>query len=123
MVRDVTRFIAAKGDQAYVERMASFVLRLMALLALVLMPVGMGATPAAAMTPQAMSREHCGGHDEDRGPLVSRDMHCAACAALPAIAVPELGSDLQPQLPRLVRSAHAKPNSILEIATPPPKLA
>ena len=103
--------------------MASFVLRLMALLALVLMPVGMGAAPAAAMAPQARSSEHCGGHDEDRGQPASRDMHCAACAALPAIAAPQAGSDLRPELPRLVRSTHARPNSILEIATPPPKLA
>jgi hypothetical protein len=75
------------------------------------------------MAPQAMASEHCAGHDEDRGQPVSRDMHCAACAALPAIAAPQPGPDLRPQLPRLVRSAHARPDSILEIATPPPKLA
>ena len=103
--------------------MASLILRLMALLALVLMPVGMGAAPAATKASHAMSSEHCGGHDEDRDQPASRDMHCAACAALPAIEMPELASDLRPQLPRLVRSAHAKPDSILEIATPPPKLA
>ena len=115
--------MAAQGDPAYGALMASLVLRLMALLALVLMPVGMSAAPAAAMAPQAMSSEHCGGHDEDRGQPASRDMHCAACAALPAIAAPQAGSDLRPELPRLVRSTHARPNSILEIATPPPKLA
>ena len=119
----MTRFIAAQGDDAYVAPMASLVLRLIALLALVLMPVGMGAAPAAGIAPQAMSSEHCGGHDEDRSAPANRDMHCAACAALPAVAVPEGGSNLRPQPPRLVRSAHGRPDSILEIATPPPKLA
>jgi hypothetical protein len=122
VVRDVTGFIAAQGRGAYAVRMATFILRLMTLLALVLMPVGMGA-PAAAIAPQAASSEHCGGHEEERSQPVSRDMHCAACAALPAIAAPDAGTDLRPELPRLARSAHGKPESLLEIATPPPKLA
>src|SRR5215213_8737287 len=87
VVRNVTSFIAAQGDEAYADPMASLILRLMALLALMLMPVGMGAAPAAAVAPQAMSSEHCSGHEEDRSHHVDRDMHCAACAALPAIAV------------------------------------
>ena len=102
--------------------MASFVLRLMALLALVLMPVGMGAVPAMAAAPMASS-EHCGEHSKDQRKPASMDMHCAACAALPAIAGPEQGAELRPELPRLVRAVHAMVNSVPEIATPPPKQA
>ena len=121
MVRDVTGFIAAQGRGAYVQRMASFVLRLMTLVALVLMPVGMGAAPAMAAAPMASS-EHCGEHQQDKGKPAAVDMHCAACAALPAIAAPEQGASLLPELPRLLRSTHAMVGSVLEIATPPPKL-
>ena len=102
--------------------MASFVLRLMTVLALVLMPVGMGAAPAMAAA-QTASSEHCGERSKDQGKPASMDMHCAACAALPAIAGQEQGSDIRPELPRLLRAAHAMIDSIPEIATPTPKLA
>ena len=121
MVGDVSGFIAVQRRRVYGNRMASFVLRLMTLLALVLMPVGMGAAPAMASAPMASS-EHCGEHEEDKSKPASMDMHCAACAALPAIAAPEQGSGIRPELPRLVRSTHVMPGSVLEIATPPPKL-
>lgn len=119
------------------HRMAAAALRLLALIALVLMPFGMTSTPALA-TPTGndnrmemghgvaeMDMSHCAdGQDEQRDKAPTpKSMNCmAACAAIPAPGVPLLGEAFKPALPRAVFLATPFSGIDPEIVTPPPKL-
>jgi hypothetical protein len=121
-----TSVIAAKGSRPYWPAMAAVIFRLLAVVALVLMPLGMAGAPAIA---QAMPADHAAmpmGHCEeqpskDKAPAPSK-MDCTAmCTALPATDTP-----LPAPVMRLValRSATlAAPFDGIEpeIATPPPR--
>jgi hypothetical protein len=105
--------------------MRLLVLRLLALVAVLLMPFGMSAAPAASMPHQmsAMSMQHC--PQPASGPAskgVLGDCTMACSAALPAayigLAVLHPFSPLLPP-PSLFRPL---PGIELEIATPPPRL-
>jgi hypothetical protein len=120
------------------HRMAAAALRLLALIALVLMPFGMAGTPALA-APVAndhrtamghevagMEMSHCADRQDgqrDKAPT-PKPMNCmAACAAIPAPGVPLLAEAMKPALPRAVFLATPFSGIDPEIATPPPKLA
>lgn len=109
--------------------MFSALLRLIALLALVLMPFAMGSAPASA---QSKSGEHSSasvGHcDEQRGqndaPVKSPQlMHCGMCTAIPAAETPAPITGLIPSAPRTMAPVALFNGIELEIATPPPKHA
>lgn len=120
------------------RRMAAAVLRLLALIALVLMPFGMASTPALAvpagndhrmaMGPDTagMDMSHCADEqndDRNEAPTPG-SMDCmAACAAIPAPGVPALTKAIRPASPRAVFLATPFSGIDPEIATPPPKLA
>lgn len=103
--------------------MAAAILRLLALVALVLMPLGMGG--AAAMARPAPAGHAMSGHcdeapEQDRAP--APDMDCTAmCTALPAADGPGPAPRMKPAVPRtlaaIARFAGIEP----EIATPPPR--
>ena len=121
--------IVQKGSRHYVAAMASAVFRLLALIALVLMPIGMGAAPAlAAPDHHAMMTTAGSGHcdeqqDQDQAPA-QKQMDCmAACTALPAPAAPALTPALKPTAPRMIDVAAPFTGIEPEIATPPPKFA
>ena len=118
--------IAGTGSKPYVARMFAALTRLLTLIALVLMPLGMTGAPAAAspMPAHALaSANHCdqqGGHDQAPAPK----MDCMAmCTALPATDSPAPSLVLKPRAPRTIAVANPFDGIILEIATPPPKLA
>ncbi len=111
--------IAARRSPAYVPGMAAALIRLVLLVALALMPMGMASAPAAAPAPTAAG--HCDEHQQPAdAPMM--DVHCATCAALPAIAAPPGDPGLRPETPRFARAAGALSNTEPEIATPPPRL-
>jgi hypothetical protein len=104
--------------------MRQIVLRLLALLAVMLMPFGMAAAPATAVQHEqmAMPMQHCpepGSSGHSTGALAHCTMACAS--ALPATDLQIAGthpvSKLVPQ-PALIA---ALSGIELEIATPPPR--
>jgi hypothetical protein len=100
--------------------MIAAVTRLILLVALALMPVGMASAPAAV--PVAAAAKHCDEHQQPADAPAKMDMHCATCAALPAIQAPVRDPELRPEMPRFVRASSALSDTELEIATPPPRL-
>ena len=101
--------------------MVAAVTRLILLVALALMPMGMASAPAAATAAAAAS--HCDEHQQPADAPAKMDMHCATCAALPAIQVPVRDPELRPEMPRFVRASSALSDTKPEIATPPPRLS
>jgi hypothetical protein len=110
----------------YAAPMAAAVTRLLALIALIIMPFGMATTAAMAgpthhATAMAGSG-HCDDQQQDQAP-VSKPMDCAAaCAALASPAVPLFEAPAKPKAPRTITAAAPFNGIILEIATPPPRL-
>lgn len=118
----MTLVIAAKGGEAYVARMSAVLLRLMMLIALAFMPFGMASAPAIAATVSNATAGHCDEHQKPADAPAKMSMHCAACAALPAVeptAVPER----KPQAPARISAMNALADTVPEIATPPPRLS
>ena len=102
--------------------MAAFFLRLIALLAIMLMPLGMSAPAAAQATPHAMSDQasHCGS-EEGPAHAVPMKSDCLACAGLPAAEAPAATEQLLPRMPLRLALAHEFLGIEPEIATPPPR--
>ena len=113
--------IAGKGRRAYLAPMASAFFRLVALIAVLLMPAGMATAPAMAQAAPA-----AGGHcDEQKDPAESPSKpqaHCMACSALPAMEAPVAAEAMIPKMPRMIAPMAATASIVPEIATPPPKL-
>ena len=114
--------IAAQGDGAYVDRMPSALLRLIMLVALAFMPLGMTGTPAVASTTSGAAAGHCDEHQKPADAPTKMSMHCAACAALPAVE-PTPVPGLKPQASARISAMNALSDTVPEIATPPPRLA
>lgn len=117
--------IEATTVSHYSTGMRSAFLRLLAFVAVLLMPFGMSAAPAAAAHHQqtgAMAMQHCPDQKSkphSKGALADCTMACAA--ALPAAELPQPDTPLAFRVP-------VEPNAIpslsgieLEIATPPPR--
>ena len=107
--------------------MTAALLRLLALLALVLMPFGMAGAPAMAQpmpTQHAMaSMGHCDEQrDQDEAPVSKMDC-TAMCTALPATDAPAPAPALQPIVPRTIAIAVPFAGIEPELATPPPRRA
>lgn len=100
--------------------MLAAVMRLILLVALALMPMGMASAPAAVEV--AAAAGHCDEHQQPAETPAKMDMHCATCAALPAIQVPVGDPELRPEMPRFARASSALSDTEPEIATPPPRL-
>jgi hypothetical protein len=108
-----------------VGSMTAAVLRLLALIALVLMPLGMAGAPAAASAmpaDHAMAAGHCEGQPGDEQQAPSASMDCAAmCTAIPA-------REAEAPIPMFQRSNLAAVTVAVafqgiepELATPPPR--
>lgn len=119
--------IVQKAFGHYVAGMASAVIRLLALFALVLMPLGMAGAPALAAPNHHMMKMSESGHcdeqqDQDQAPA-SKKMDCAAaCTALPATGTAGPAAGLKPKAPRTIAFVAPFSGIVLEIATPPPRL-
>lgn len=120
--------IAAKASPAYETPVAAAIIRLLALFALILMPIGMGLSPAAASSHQlpaasAAMSEHCGDDQrKDEPGKADRAMHCAAaCTALPAKPSTEVVPATYVRPARSLEGEQRLSGNEPEIATPPPK--
>ena len=91
------------------------------LVAIALMPLGMTGTAAAASSPGAAAG-HCDDHQKPADAPAKMNMHCATCAALPAVEAKVADPGLRPELPRLVKAANALSDTEPETDTPPPRL-
>ena len=101
--------------------MASAALRLLALFALIFMPLSMASAPASAQPSAAAPSGHC---DDQQKPsdAPAGQMHCTGCAALPAVDAPFPISELRPQTPMELTLVQLPAGIVPETATPPPKL-
>lgn len=97
------------------------ILRILAFVAVLLMPAGMAA-PAFAQ-PASVEAEHCGDHEQPVEDSTKAHVDCMACSALPVLQTAAPATALLPRAPRLIASAQPISGIILEIATPPPKLS
>jgi len=99
-------------------------IRFLTMLAFVLMPFTMApAQVEAHPMPAAMADGHCGEHPD--APAAPADMtQCMLmCAALPAAGPVSISSPEELRAPREVAFAKPIHGIILEIATPPPRIA
>ncbi len=105
--------------------MTAAVLRLLALIALVLMPIGMASVPAAASAMPAdhtMAAGHCEGQPgSEEAPAATMDC-TAMCAAIPAREPVAKAPLFQRTALRTIVFAFAFEGIVPETATPPPKL-
>lgn len=125
--------IAAQGSRHYARGMASVVLKLAMLVALALMPFGMGGAPAfaAASAPASATAAadpadpgQCGDHHRPgKDSPMKAQLHCGACAALATIEAPAPAAGLRPELPRILRTINSPTDTEPDIATPPPRVS
>ena len=101
--------------------MASFLFRLVTLVAVLLMPAAMASAPALAQ-PAPAAAGHCDEHQEPADAPSKPQAHCTGCSALPAIEAPGGDAALRPLAPRVVAHSHFISGFEPEIVTPPPKL-
>jgi hypothetical protein len=109
--------------------MVAAVFRLLALVALIIMPFGMAATPALAQPADhsmpaghAMAAGHCSGQEAPEKAPAPAKMDCtAACTALPGSAAPMPEPSIKPKAPRIASTVTPFTDIVLEIATPPPR--
>jgi hypothetical protein len=102
--------------------MATAFLRLIALFALILMPLSMASAPASAQPTSAGPAGHCDDHQQPAKAPAGPQAHCTACAALPAIDAPAPIAELSPETPILISLADFLAGIEPDTATPPPKL-
>ena len=114
--------IAQQGAGPYLTAMASALFKLMALVAVLLMPAGLAGAPALAQSASA-SAEHCDEHQQPADIPEKPQAHCTACAALPALGAPEAVPELRPQAPRVLASSQPFSDVEPETATPPPRFS
>ena len=117
------RSIVRDASSGYPVRMASAVLRLLALFALIFMPLSMATGPASAQPSAGAPAGHCNDHQKPSDIPAGQQVHCTSCAALPAMDAPLPTSDLRPQTPTELRLVELSAGIIPETTTPPPKLA
>lgn len=84
--------VVSKSGWTYVRLMATRLLFFLALLGLLLMPLGMGA-PASASTPTSAMSQHCPSEQPDGLGKSVPGAHCAAGCAV-VLPRPELGARL-----------------------------
>jgi len=103
--------------------MASALLRLLALFALVIMPLSMASASASAQPAVATPAGHCDDQQQPAKAPSAPQVHCTGCAALPAMDAPAPLAELAPETPMLIALASFLAGIEPDTATPPPKLA
>ena len=109
-----------RGSRVPMWRAMARLWTLLALVAILLMPLGMTAAPAMAEAPPA-----AGGHcDEDHEPSdapANAQVHCTGCAGLPALAAPAGVERMPPEAPAAPAVAEAFSGVEPGTDPPPPK--
>lgn len=95
------------------------------LVALALMPFGMGgAVAVAAAAAPAATATDCGDHHRPAQDSPDKaQVHCWACTALAAIEAPMPVAGLRLELPRILRTINSPWGTEPETATPPPRIS
>ena len=114
------RFIAPTARTDYRARMTGLLLRVLAAVAVLLMPLSMAAASAPVQATGASS-EHCDDHGKPADVPSEHKVHCTACAGLPAMEAPVQMPDLLPVPQLVIRAVHSLAGITPETATPPPK--
>jgi hypothetical protein len=99
--------------------------RLLALFALVLMPLSMASTTASAQPAASAAAGHCDEHPQPKpadSPSNAK-MHCTGCTALPAMEAPAPIAELRPEAPMRLRPVEFVDGIEPETATPPPRIS
>ncbi len=116
--------IARQGSQPYLRPMASAVLKLVAFLAVLLMPLGIATAPAAAEPHSATAASgHCDEHQKPAEAPAEPQAHCTGCSALPAMEAPAAAGEARPQAPMLLALSDFRAGVEPDTITPPPKLS
>lgn len=119
--------IETAAGAAYCAPMSSLLLRLMALIAVLLLPLGMSEAPAAAQHEHAaasMEMQHCPDRGSKSGSAPGFAVCTMACsAALPAADLPN--GPLAPRFaaPAMLLMPHVLHGLHPDTATPPPRFA
>lgn len=118
----MTEIIAGSGAAAYGARMAATIWKLIALVALLLMPLGMA--PGAAAAPDPATAEHCGG-EQDTQSHGDEAMPGGDCTAACTVVAPDpVHVAERPPVPRpllLKRLAPMREGRAPGPAIPPPR--
>jgi hypothetical protein len=101
--------------------LAAIVWRLLAAIALVLMPVGMSPAWAAPAASAASTLDHCADHGSQPRDTSCHSTDCAGCVAVTAFVAPIDEHLVVPAIPPYRAPADLRSGRISEIATPPPK--
>ena len=119
--------IASTSRGAYFPAMLAPLFRLLALVAFVLMPIGMSPVAAATMHQPAATAaaaiEHCAKHNGQSQHSSTHRGDCAGCVAVAAVAPPTVAHEQASTIAPYRAPADLRLGLILEIATPPPKRA
>ncbi len=118
--------IETRARRGYPARMRSAALRMLALLAVLLLPFGMSAAPAEphAAETMTMPAEHCPDTPERSQTKFAPAACSMACsAALPAADQPLPAAGPQLRIVAQPGAVSSLPGIELEIATPPPRAA
>ena len=111
-----------KCRMAYCRSMAALLLRLLAALALIAMPLGMAnASPQATSSTATVEMGHCADHSQPSQAPARPDGHCAACVVLTGNGAAVNPAELKPKTPLAVQLAELGVGLEPEVATPPPK--
>lgn len=118
--------IAARDSEAYGSAMAAAILRLLALIALTLMPIGMAGAPAVAGPAPAehamAGMAHCDEMPAKEPAPPQSKMDCMAmCTALPASFGAAPAPRMKPVAPRAIAVSAPFSGIEPELTTPPPK--
>lgn len=121
--------IARQARGAYLESVIVALFRLLAIAAMILMPMGMGMAPAAAATPashktmESSGEGHCGQKpDSDNGKAMT--MQCAAsCSALPSEPAATSVHELARMACHTASRVKVLHGVLLALSTPPPRMA
>jgi hypothetical protein len=123
----MTLVIARQARRAYVEMVIAALFRLMAIAAIILMPIGMGMAPAAAAGPSShqttgsSAEGHCG-QKPDSDNDNTMPMQCAgSCSALPSQPAATSVHELAPMACHLVGRVKVLHGVLLRLSTPPPR--
>lgn len=117
--------VAVAGLRGHIGSVPKALTTLVALVALLLMPMGMSGMPAAAASPDRPALAgHCDSHGTEKDPAPSgMEQHCATCLVMPAAEGPRITPGLTPRAPRTMLAASAFQGLEPEVSTPPPRRA
>lgn len=97
--------------------------RLLAILALVLMPIGMTSAPAMASDHGQAATMPCDSHEESSKSTPDRQAHCTSCVATAQSGAIFADDRLEPVAILTDRSERLLLGILLDVATPPPRTA